>query len=204
MSLRRWRTWRQQWFVNALYSAGYTKNKHRGIVSNGPILPLSLSSTKSTAAHIFRLPEPSIMSTTLGFKPATGLILTGNSDYKGTEWRSLNFIERGLQNFQVYETELGTYKTDFLFFNQPTFRTTLNLRSSASWISKSSHHSCLRNTVITPKMQKMETYGPDGAVANRPLTLTYLQSGHLLHHAGKSLFWTLSVQVQYMNGYYWN
>jgi hypothetical protein len=55
------------------------------MVSNGPILPPSLSSTKGTGAHIFLLPEPSIMSTTPEFKPATGLILTGNYDYKGTK-----------------------------------------------------------------------------------------------------------------------
>jgi hypothetical protein len=143
MSLGRWRTWRQQWFFNALYSAGYTKNKHRCIVSNGPILPLSLSSTKRTAAHIFRLPEPSIMSTTPGFKQATGLILTGNSDYKGTKWsRSLNFVQRGLHNFQVYTLDVthtihtklnwGRTRMIFLFFNQSS-ELPLNVRSSGSW-----------------------------------------------------------------------
>jgi hypothetical protein len=68
-------------------------------VRNGPILPLSLSSTIRTAAHIFLLPEHSIMSTTPEFKPATGPILTGNYIYKGMIFE---FNPMGLQTFQVY------------------------------------------------------------------------------------------------------
>lgn len=156
MSLGRWRTWRQQWFFNALYSAGCTKNKHRCTVSNGPILPLSLNATKRTAAHIFRLPEPSIMSTTPGFKQATGLTFTGNSDYKGTKWsRSLNFIQRGLDNFQVYTLDKRIPFTwnstggvsEWFFYSLTNIRSELplKLKSSRSLIYKSNHHTKHRN-----------------------------------------------------------